>query len=190
MLDWRHDIDLQLIQFQLDHGGEALVIMFVPEYGMHRITELPSPGTARPHASSFGGGYEYCFLYSSTGWTLRVTNTTQRSFRFEHLTPIPPLLIEDTAEVRVGLRPSEGVRWTSASGLQDDSDSIPIDRTATEARFTIDGEMYERLLAEGWTPEKMTAYEYRFIPLSVGCEIMVEHPASGTKNHLTKDVGW
>jgi hypothetical protein len=190
MLAWRHDIDLQLIQFQLDHGGEALVIMFVPEFRMRRITELPAPGTARPHTSSFGGGYEYCFLYSSNGWTLRVTNTTQRSFRFQDIAPIPPLLIEDSAGVRVDLRPSEGVRWTAARGLQDDSDSIPIDRTAIEARFTIDDEMYKRLLAWGWTSARLTEYKYRFIPLSAGCEIMVEHPASGTSNHLTKDVGW
>jgi hypothetical protein len=119
-----------------------------------------------------------------------VTNTMQRSFRFQDIAPIPPLLIEDSAGVRVDLRLSEGVRWTSARGLQDDSDSIPIDRTATEARFTIDGEMYERLFAWEWTPQRLTEYQYCFIPLSAGCEIMVEHPASGTKNHLTQDVGW
>jgi hypothetical protein len=190
MLDWRHDIDLQLIQFQLDHDGEALVIMFVPEYGMRQITELPSPGTARPHTSSFGGGYEYCFLHGLTGWTLRVTNTTQRSFRFEQVALIPPLLIEESAGVSVDLRLSEGVRWTAARGLQDDSDSMPIDRTATEAQFNIDGEMYERLLALGWLPERMIEFQYCFIPLSAGCEIMVEHPASGMKNHLTKDMEW
>jgi hypothetical protein len=190
MLDWRQDIDLQLIQFQLDHDREALVIMYEPKFGMRRITELPAPGTARPHTSSFGGGYEYCFLHRSTGWMLSVTNTTQRSFRFAHVAPIPPLLIEHSAGVSVDLRPSEGVRWTAARGLQDDSGSMPVDRTAIEAQFTIDDEMYERLLAWGWTQARLTEYQYCFVPLSVGCEIMVEHPASGTKNHLTKDVGW
>jgi hypothetical protein len=190
MLEWRNEVDHQLIRFQLDHDGEALVIVFVPEYGMRRITELPSPGTARPHTSSFGGGYEYCFQYSLTGWTLSVTNTTQRSFRFAHVAPIPTLLIEESAGVIIDLRPSEGVRWMAARGLQDDSDQMPIDRSATEAQFSIDGEMYERLLASGWVPERMTEYQYRFAPLSVGCEIMVEHPGSGVRNHLTKDVGW
>jgi hypothetical protein len=67
---------------------------------------------------------------------------------------------------------------------------MPIDRAATEARFTIDDEMYDRLLAWGWTPARLTEYQYCFAPLSVGCEIMVEHPTSGMKNHLTKDVEW
>src|SRR5437868_4347340 len=60
MLDWRNTIDLQLIQSQLDDNGEALVIMFMPKHGMRRITELPALGTARPHTSSFGGGYKFC----------------------------------------------------------------------------------------------------------------------------------
>ena len=50
--------------------------------------------------------------------------------------------------------------------------------------------LYDKLLVWGWTSEQMTEYNYLFHPLSVGCEIMVEHPESGTKNHLTKDVGW
>lgn len=122
MLDWRNAIDRQLIQSQLDDNGEALVIMFMPEYGMRRITELPSLGSARPHTSSFGGGYEYCFLHRLTGWTLSVTNTTQRSFRFDHVAPIPPLLIEERAGVSVDIRPAEGVDWTAARGLHDDTD--------------------------------------------------------------------
>lgn len=190
MINWRNEVDLQLIQFELDDNGQALVITLVPEFHMRRITELPAPGTARPHVGSFGGGYEYCFLPSSSGWTVKVTNLTQRSFRFEHITPISPLVIEDSAEAYVSLRPSEGGHWSTAHGLQDDSESMTIDRTATEAQFTIDDEMYERLIAWGWTSDRLTEYQYCFVPLSVGCEIMVEHPASGTKNHLTKDVGW
>jgi hypothetical protein len=45
------------------------------------------------------------------------------------------------------------------------------------------------LVAWGWRPERLAECNYLFDPLSVGCEIMVEHPAAGTKNHLTKDVG-
>jgi hypothetical protein len=188
MLEWRNEIDSQLIQFQLDRDGEALVITFVPEFHMRRITELPELGTARAHTSSFGGGYEFCFLHSSAGWMLSVTNNTQRSFRFQGITPIPPLLIDDTTAISIAVRQFEDVRGLAPTGLMDDSNW---DRTPTErATFPIGGEDFDKLVAWGWTRERLTEYQYGFIPLSVGCEIMVEHPASGTKNHLTKDVGW
>lgn len=188
MLDWRNEIDSQLIQFQLDHYGASVVIIFTPKIDMRRITELPALGTARAHTSSFGGGYEFCFLHGSVGWMLSVTNTTQRSFRFEGIAPIPPLLIDDTTAISIVVRQFEDVRRLAPAGLMDDSSS---DRTPTDrATFPIAGEDFDKLVAWGWTRERLTEYQYGFIPLSVGCEIMVEHPASGTKNRLTKDVGW
>ena len=33
-------------------------------------------------------------------------------------------------------------------------------------------------------------YEYRFIPSSEGCEILVKVLASGEVHHLTRDVCW
>jgi hypothetical protein len=56
MLDWRNEIDSQLIQFQLDHDGASVGIIFTPKIDMRRITELPALGTARAHTNSFGGG--------------------------------------------------------------------------------------------------------------------------------------
>jgi hypothetical protein len=190
MLDWRNEVDLTLIQAELDNTGEALVITLEPDFGMEVVTTLPAPGTARPHSSPFGGGFEYCFFHTPAGWMLKVTNTTQRSFRFEHITPIPPLVIDDSSGVNVALQPAEDMWWDIVCGLQDDSGDMPIDRTAAAAQFSIKGEMYERLLNWGWTPEQLTTYQYSFLPLSVGCEVMVDHPGSGRRNHLTEDVCW
>src|SRR5207249_2647030 len=127
-------------------------------------------------------------LHTTAGWMVRVENYVQDSVRFGLTVKIPPLLIDDTAAVHVSIQRTEGVRWLAPCGLRDDSNS---DRTRTDrASFPIAGEDYDRLVAWGWTPARLTEYQYCFGPLSVGCEIMVEHPASGTSNHLTKDVGW
>jgi hypothetical protein len=192
MLDWRYEVDSAIIQNQIDQKGKAIVIVFGPSPGIHHdmqwVTELPAPGTARPHCGSFGGGYEYCFLHTPAGWMLKVTNFVQDSIRFGLTKKIPPLLIDDTAAISVTVRHIEDVRGLGPTGLMDDSDD---DRTPTNrATFPTGGEFYDKLLVWGWTPEQMTEYNYLFHPLSVGCEIMVEHPESGTKNHLTKDVGW
>jgi hypothetical protein len=188
MLDWRYELDSKIIQEQLDRNGKALVIAYDPQPGFAHVTELPAPGTARPHSGAFGGGYEYSFLHTPAGWMLRVTNFVQDSIRFGLTKKVPLLLIDDTTAISVTVRQFEDIRGLAPTGLMDDSNS---DRTPTDrASFPIAGEDFDKLVAWSWTPARLTKYQYCFAPLSVGCEIMVEHPASGTKNHLTKDVGW
>lgn len=193
MLEWRYEVDNKIIQNQIDTKGNALVIVYGPALGigghrMQQVTELPAPGTARPHCGAFGGGYDYCFLHTPAGWMLRMTNLVQDTVRFGLTKKVPPLLIDDTAAISVNVRQIDDVRRLGPTGLMDDSCS---DRTPTDrAIFPIGGEFYDLLLAWEWTPERVTEYTYRFGPLSVGCEILVEHPASGTNNHLTRDVGW
>jgi hypothetical protein len=54
----------------------------------------------------------------------------------------------------------------------------------------IAGEMVDSLVAWGWDSERTDAYEYRFLPMSVGCEIFVRGAITGEEEHLTKDVCW
>lgn len=188
MIEWRNDVDLQLIQTAINRSGRARIIWLDRQPRMDQVTELPAPGTARPHSGSFGGGYEYCFFHTPAGWMLRVTNRVQNTFFFPVQTPIPSLVINETDAISMTIQEVDDKAWLGPRGLMDDSSS---DRTPTDrAGFPIEGEMYERLIAEGWDSLFLKEYEYCFFPLSVGCEIVVKHPGSGSNIHVTKDVGW
>ena len=84
----------------------------------------------------------------------------------------------------------ENITRSFARGLRDDTDWRFRDWNPTQASFAIAGEDYNKLLAMGWLPERLEDYEYCFVPLSVGCDIAVEHLASGKRLHLTADVVW
>ena len=79
--------------------------------------------------------------------------------------------------------------WASPK-LTAEGDNFIHEVSRDELEFFVDGEMYERLAAWGWDCLQVEAYSYRFIPHSVGCEIVVKHLPSGQEVHLTEDVGW
>ncbi|MFT5194188.1 MAG: hypothetical protein ACI9EW_003511 [Cellvibrionaceae bacterium] len=53
--------------------------------------------------------------------------------------------------------------------------------------FKIDPEMFEKLIAGGWTPERMNDYHYRFAHTSVGTFVRAVETDSGVEIDLTAD---
>jgi hypothetical protein len=188
LMAWRDEADLQVLRAQIAHRGKARVVRLGTEHVFTDITELPRPGEAEPFYGTFGGGYEYWFLHGPVGWMLRVENKSRPTVRFGPIEPIPPILLDDSTAVRVDVRRTlpEGVSWAGPGGLVDHRNTEDIGMGI----FSIDGEMYDLLHASSWTPARLTQYKYLFIPLSVGCEIVVEDAVSGAQVHLTKDAGW
>ena len=65
-----------------------------------------------------------------------------------------------------------------------------IEERQKDFRFFIDGEIYANLLATGWSKETVQAYQYKFIPTSVGCQIIIRHIASTQTFDLTENIEW
>ncbi|HEX5692889.1 MAG TPA: hypothetical protein VFX76_22915 [Roseiflexaceae bacterium] len=188
LIDWRQNTDVEVMRAQIADLGRAMVIRLHGKNMLKAIADLPDPGEAEPYYGSFGGGYQYRFNYGEQGWLLQVENLAHRSFRSGLQEPLPALLLDDPANVRVHALPESpsGMKYSGARGLRSNGDY----EQAEQAFFSIHEEMYAKLAEWGWTPARIAQYAYIFVPLSVGCEILVEHLATHAQIHLTKDIGW
>jgi len=187
---WQQAVNLRLIAGQLAIKGEADVLLRGDPHGFSVITELPAPGEADPMIGTCGGIYTYRFIPHSDGCDLQIV-AAPVAFQWVAIEPTEPLQLWLPGDVVTMLRsvPPHGLEWSSPR-LTADGDDFVHEVSADELEFPIDGQMYERLVAWGWDPLQIEAYAYRFIPLSVGCEMAVKHLPSEREIHLTEGVGW
>ena len=187
---WQQEVNLRLIAGQIAVKGEAHVALRGDDSGSSFITELPSPGEADPLIGTFGGIYTFIFSPDSDGCSLQVV-AAPVAFEWSAIEPTAPLELYLPGKVVPTKGGEEHDRdyWASPK-LTAEGDNFIHEVSRDELEFFVDGEMYERLAAWGWDCLQVEAYSYRFIPLSVGCEIVVKHLPSDREVHLTEDVGW
>ncbi len=187
---WQQDVNLRLIAGHLIAKGEAMVTRLGTEDDLITITYLPGLGEAEPYVGAFGGLYTFIFSPDSDGCALQVVAASP-AFTWAAIDPVAPLDLYLPGRVvpTKGEEKQDGWDWSSPN-LTADGDNFVHEVSRDELEFFIDGEMYERLVAWGWECLEVEAYSYRFIPLSVGCEIAVKHLPTGREVHLTEGVGW
>ncbi len=188
---WQQSVNHHLIAGHLARTGEADVTRLGQQGGWMTITELPALGEAEPYVGDFGGLYTFTFSPSTRGCDLQVT-AAPAAFKWASTDALAPLDIQLPPEVVVLTTrvPRCALDWSGPELNQDEDRSFVHEISLDELEFPIDGTMYVRLVAWGWDSAQVEAYRYRFIPLSVGCEMVVEHRPSGRHIHLTEDVCW
>ncbi len=187
---WQQVVNLRLIAAQIAKEGRAFVTRLGKNHGA-TISELPALGQAEPYVGDFGGLYTFVFSPTSDSCELEV-RAAVGAFVMAGIDTIPPLeitLSKEVASLTTSVPPYEQ-EWSDPRLNRDEDTAFVHEVSLDELEFLIDGTMYERLVAWGWDPLQIEAYRYVFVPLSVGCELLVEHRPSEQKVHLTQDVGW
>jgi len=177
--EWVLHSDEAYMQDEINKHGVTTVIQYQGKLGFQRINEVPKQaGTATPYYGTTGGAYQFIFNPQEDDTTLRIRHTLGN---------------------RLKLKPYETALGTRA---QFESQPEPTDHwfmnrleTLIENRekdfnFYIDGEIHANLLATGWQKENIQDYQYKFIPTSVGCQIIIRHIASTQTFDLTKNIEW
>ncbi len=188
---WQQVVNRSVIAGHLTRQGEALVTRLGHQEGLLTITELPALGEAEPYVGDFGGLYTFAFSPTSDSCELHVS-AAPAAFTRAAMEVMPPLdlhLPKDVMALTTRV-PWDDLDWSDPQLNRDEDTAFVHEVSLAVLEFPIDGTMYEGLVGWGWDSWQVEAYRYLFIPLSVGCELAVEHRPSGQRIHLTADVGW
>ena len=178
--------DLEVIRHQIETHGHSLVVRYKESPMVQRLAEVPGAGEALPWYGTVGAAYLYTFRPHENGSKLKVE---YRLGGFDLVYPgeFPPQELDIPEGVRIEPDTPEAPLYDPDWGWWFHPRG---DFELDQIEFVIAGEMIEILVAWGWDGERTDAYEYRFIPMSVGCEIFVRDAITGEEEHLTKDVCW
>jgi hypothetical protein len=189
VIRWQQATDLFIMRYLIEQGGSAPVIRSAisPDH-IGVLSEPLPPGEALPWYGTFGGGYSFEFRPQAGGAHLRAVNEAGGHELF-YPEPLPPLELDIPTPLEIRTEPEEsGQLWyTSEWGWWYNGWA---DRRRDGLRFVIEPEFCRRLVESGWDVTRPDVYTYRFIPLSVGCEIFYHDIRRGLSYHLTNDVCW
>lgn len=187
---WQQQLNLELIRRQLAQNKRAVVIRFRNSHRLQAITEEPALGEAEPWYGEIGGLYSYTFIPRLNDCDLVVEMTDRGAITAETFSKPLSLVVRQAATIdqvyeveqqqhTLWLRPDI---WEEGTSLHEVSGG--------ELCFWIDGEIYKRLISFGWSRQQIHVYRYQFTPLTVGCDIVVNHITSGHMFHLTRHIDW
>ena len=167
------------MQNEINKHGVITVIQYQGKYGFHRINEVPKlAGTATPYYGTTGGVYNFIFNVTDDDTALRIRHSLGSNFKLKPY------------ETALGTHPQfESHSEPTDHWFLNRLETI-IEKREKDFRFYIDGEIYANLLAIGWKKENIQDYQYKFIPTSVGCQIIVRHIASTQTFDLTENIEW
>jgi hypothetical protein len=181
--EWVQETDWQIIASQIEKRGVAIVLDMQPDQGefpfhLGQIREIPSKrGRYRPHYGNFGGGFEFCFRPQIDGIVLTASCLAKKAEG--EILPSFKLHLFTKVELQIEYLYRTGLIYVHDANF-----------TEGENNFGFFGEFYEKFRAWEWYGEDLTAFEFWFAPLSVGCLMRVLHARSGSLLDLTKDVDW
>lgn len=167
------------MQSEINKHGVTTAIKYQGKVGFHRLNEVPKPaGTATPYYGTFGGVYNFIFNVQGDETSLRIRHSLGNQFKLKPY--------ETALETGIQFeRHSEASnRWFS-NRLE-----TIIEEREKDFRFFIDGDIYNNLLATGWSKETVQEYQYKFIPTTVGCRIIIRRIASTEIFDLTENIDW
>lgn len=189
VIRWQQATDLRIMRYQIEQRGRVLTVRStrVPDH-LGPLFELLPPGEALPWYGEFGGGYSFEFQPHAGGAHLRVVNEAGGHERF-YPEPLPPLEFEipTTLEIRTEPEGRDQLLYTTQWGWWYNGWA---EYRRDGLIFVIDADFCRRLVEWGWEVSRPDEYIYRFIPLSVGCEIFYYDIRRSLSYHLTHDVCW
>jgi hypothetical protein len=176
---WIIQSDEAYLQDELNKHGVATVIRYQGKFGFQRIVELPKiAGTAIPYYGTTGGAHHFIFNVQEDETTLRVRHALGKRLKLKPY------------ETTLGTHPQFERQAEASNHWFTNRSETLIENREKEFRFYIDGEIYANLLAIGWQKERIHEYQYKFIPTSVGCHIIIRNIASAQTFDLTEDIEW
>lgn len=197
---WQQQIDLDILRYQIENRGQALVTHLGNKIGVQKISRLPAPGEAEPYYGAYGGAYRYTFHALSgpktgplsaeqtmpltgplpIGCELEVYNQMggfafyypQRIDALRLFFPEPPSILRvSNGHTRPLISPAVIV-------------DCPKDN---QKLFHITAPLYSMLTQWGWYGRSLSAYDFIFIPTSTGCLVRVRMRERGVILELTKE---
>ncbi|MBK6792639.1 MAG: hypothetical protein IPG80_08845 [Anaerolineales bacterium] len=167
------------MQSEINKHGVTTAIKYQGKVGFHRLNEVPKQtGMATPYYGTIGGVYNFIFNVQEDDTTLRIRHSLGNQFK---LKPYETAL---GTHIQFEEHSEASNRWFS-NRLE-----TIIEEHEKDFRFYIDGEIYANLLAIGWQKERIQEYQYKFIPTTVGCRIIIRHIASTRTFDLTENIDW
>lgn len=167
------------MQSEINKHGVTTVIKYQGKVGFHRLNEVPKQaGTATPYYGTTGGAHHFIFNVQEDDTILRIRHRLGAQLKIKpYETPLG-------ARVRFESHPEATNQW-----FMNRLETL-IENRSEDFRFYIDGEIYANLVAIGWKKENIQDYQYKFIPTTVGCIIVVRHIASTQTFDLTGNIDW
>lgn len=171
--------DEAFMQNEINKHGVTTVIQYQGKVGFHRINEVPKQaGMATPYYGTTGGAYSFIFNVTEDDTTLRIRHAMGSNFKLKPY------------ETSLGTHPQFESHSESTDHWFLNRLETIIENRAEDFHFYIDGEIYANLLAIGWQKEHMQGYQYKFVPTTVGCHIIVRHITSKQTFNLTENIEW
>ena len=183
LINWVHEIDWRIIADQIERKGTATVFYKTPGDSFpsfHQLNELPEErGLYRPHYGDTGGGFEYIFRAMPEG--TQVSGYSQGA-KFYHI-EAPPL--EIVLPLKIESQVPEALQ--TGYGILAPHDN---DFNAGENYFGFYGDFFTIFNNWQWYSEDVEAFEFSFVPTSVGCLVRILCDENGETLDLTHDVNW
>lgn len=177
--EWILLSDEAYMQSEINKRGVTTAIKYQGKVGFHRINEVPKErGMATPYYGTFGGVYNFIFNVEEDDTLLRIRHSLGNQFKLK------PYEITLGSQIQFESHTEASNHWFS-NRLE-----TIIEERQHDYRFFIDGEIYTNLLATGWQKEQAHEYQYKFIPTTVGCRIIIRHIASAEIFDLTENIEW
>lgn len=182
MTAWQQSVDMEILRYQLETRGHAMVTRLKGVDGLQRVGELPGLGEAVPYYGTYGGAYRYIFHPSQKSCDLEVFNQ-MGGFAYFYPTRIEPLQIRlfDSMDFQF---PYEG-RTAALVNSQ-----LPIDENNPQTgilRFQITASLYRKLMEWTWIGQPWSAYNFVFVPTTGACLAHVIVREVGAKLWLSKE---
>ncbi len=185
---WQQQLNQEIIRRQIARSGRAIVIRFRDERRLQQLTEVPGLGEGEPWYGEIGGMYTYTFKPELRSCDVQVDMTDRGIAGADSLPVATSLNLRTSAalELVTNVEQAQQPRWLrpeiwgAGTGLHELSGAQPC--------FWIDADIYRRLVALGRNWQHARTFRYRFTPLTVGCDIAVQHVPSGHALHLTRHI--
>ena len=177
IMAWRQQLDWQVMQYQIDNHGKVLVVRYKDDRRLQIITTTPAIGEAEVWYGNVGGGYRFTFSPQPNGCELEIINMAGSHKQF-YPDVFPPFTAHLSTSITLGALDLELL-----SGANDRKPN-----KMGEWVFEITGDLYQRLQQWKWQQAQALAFNYIFIPTSVGCRIEVEELSSKEIFDVTAEI--
>lgn len=191
---WQLKTNRRIIETYVEHEL-FLRVMHLDRPGFKILKKIPAPDEAyEPLASDFAGGYIYIFHPHQNGCRLVVDSYVND--KSDIPLTIEPLELETHHKITVQSATKaqiEGMKFHDMIKSNEPSTSRKWSLelvTTAEIIFWIYPRIYPKLLAYGWSPNRLNDYHYSFQYSSIGTFVMVTHNETGQQINATEDISF
>lgn len=187
LIAWQQSLANAIIRAQLDSKGYANAILFRGDGTPKQITDLPKMGEAKPSYGLLDEAYHYTFFAQKANWFLRTTNVSRVD---QTMSPdgLP------TLEIPLMLLPqvlSATDEWHAGSeGKYHVGFAFEFLRDENRMMFRLTSDIYPQFANWLRFGQALTCYEFTFIPMTIGCTVIVTDTDSKETINLTQDIDW